>query len=61
VKVLTHRPRYIEPVVVPKFGEGAYSTVEARQAAPIMQSVEEPTIVPKVPTVGPVEAKNDKA
>jgi hypothetical protein len=23
VKVLTHRPRYIEPVVVPEFGEGA--------------------------------------
>jgi hypothetical protein len=22
VKVLTHRPRYIEPAVVPKFGEG---------------------------------------
>jgi hypothetical protein len=30
VKVLTHRPRYIEPVVVPKFGEGASSTAEAR-------------------------------
>jgi hypothetical protein len=37
------------------------STAEARQAAPIVQSVEEPTIVPKMPTVGPVEAKDDKA
>jgi hypothetical protein len=61
VKVLTHRPRYIEPTVVPKFGEGASSTTEARQAALIVRSVEEPTLVPKVPTVGPTEAKNNKA
>jgi hypothetical protein len=61
VKVLTHRPRYIEPVVVPEFGEGASSTVEARQAAPVMQSIEEPTVVPKMLTVGPVEAKDGKA
>jgi hypothetical protein len=32
VKVLTHRPRYIEPAVVPEFGEGASSTAEARQS-----------------------------
>jgi hypothetical protein len=61
VKVLTHRSRYIEPAVVPEFGEGACSTAEARQAAPIVQSVEEPTVVLNVPTVGPAEAKNDKA
>jgi hypothetical protein len=61
VKVLTHRPRYIEPAVVPKFGEGACSTAEARQATPIAQSVEETTVMPKTPTVGPTKAKNDKA
>jgi hypothetical protein len=61
VKVLAHRPRYIEPVVVPKFGEGASSTTEARQAASVVQSVEEPNVVPNMPTVGPVEAKDDKA
>jgi hypothetical protein len=61
IKVLTHRPRYIEPVVVPELGEGASLTAEARQAVPIAQSVEEPTVVPKMPTVGPVEAKDDKA
>jgi hypothetical protein len=61
VKVLTHRPRYIEPAVVPEFAEGATSTAEARQAASIAQSVEEPTVVPKMPTVGPAEAKDDKA
>jgi hypothetical protein len=42
VKVLTHRPRYIEPAVVPEFGEWASSNAEARQAAPIVQSVEQP-------------------
>jgi hypothetical protein len=61
VKVLTHRSCYIEPAVVPKFAEEASSTAEARQAASIAQSVEEPTVVPKMPTVGPAEAKDDKA
>jgi hypothetical protein len=61
VKVLTHQPRYIEPAVVPEFGEEASSTTEAKQAAPIMQSVEEPIVVPKVSTVRLAEAKDDKA
>jgi hypothetical protein len=61
VKVLTHRPRYIEPATVPEFGEGASSTAEARQAGPIVQSAEEPIVVLKVPTVGPAEARDDKA
>jgi hypothetical protein len=46
---------------VPELGEGASSTAEERQAAPIMQSVEEPTVVSKMPAVRPVEAKDDKA
>jgi hypothetical protein len=46
---------------VPEFGEGASSTAEARQAAPIAQSAEEPIVVSKVPTVGPAEARDDKA
>jgi hypothetical protein len=61
MKVLTSRPRYIEPAVVPKFGEGASSTAEARQAASITQSAEERTVMPKTPLVEPVEAKVDKA
>jgi hypothetical protein len=40
VKVLTHRPRYIEPAVVPGFGEGTSSAAEAKQTAPIVQSAE---------------------
>jgi hypothetical protein len=47
--------------VVPEFGEGASSTAEARQAAPIVHGVEEPTVVPKMPIVRPIEAKDDKA
>jgi hypothetical protein len=61
VKVLTHRPCYIEPAIVPEFGEGPSSATKARQTASIVQSAEEPTVVPKVPTVGPAEAKDDKA
>jgi hypothetical protein len=56
VKVLTHRPCYIEPVVVPEFVEGASSTAEATQAAPIAQSVEEPTVMSKTPTIEADEA-----
>jgi hypothetical protein len=61
VKVLTHRPLYIEPIVVPEFAEGASSIAEARQAASITQSCEEPTVMPKMPIVEPIEAKVDKA
>jgi hypothetical protein len=61
MKVLTHQPRYIEPAVVPEFGEGTSSTAEVKQAAPNVQSVEEPIVVPKVPTVGPAEAEDNKA
>jgi hypothetical protein len=61
MKVLTHRPRYIEPVVVPKFGAGTSSAAKAKEAASIVQSTEEAIVVPKVPTVGPAEARDDKA
>jgi hypothetical protein len=61
MKVLTHRPRYIEPTVVPKFGAGASSAAEAKEAASIVQSAEEPIVLPKVPKVGPAEARDDKA
>jgi hypothetical protein len=61
VKVLTHRSRYIEPSVVPEFGAGTSSVAEAEKAASIVQSTEEPTVVSKVPTVGPTISKDDKA
>jgi hypothetical protein len=59
MKVLTHRPRYIEPVIVPEFGEETSSNTKAKQDAPIVQSAEESIVVSKVPTVGP--AKDDAA
>jgi hypothetical protein len=61
MNVLTHRPRYIEPVVVPKFGAGTSLAAEAKEAASIVQSTEEPIVVPKVPIVEPVEPRDDKA
>jgi hypothetical protein len=61
VKVLTRRPRYIEPVVEPDFGAGCSSAAKATETAPIAQSTEDPTVVSKAHTVEPVEDKVDKA
>jgi hypothetical protein len=58
IKVLTHRPRYIETAIVPKFGEETSSVAEAKQAAPAARSVEESTIVSMVPIVEPVKAED---
>jgi hypothetical protein len=60
LKVLTHRPRYIEPVVVPEFGGEASSAAEPREHVPPTQKVEEPAIMPKAPSVELVETKVDK-
>jgi hypothetical protein len=46
---------------VPEFGAGSSSAAEATQIAPIAQSAEEATVVPKVLIAEPVEAKVDKA
>jgi hypothetical protein len=61
IKVLTHRPRYIETTVVPEFGEGTSSIVEAEQAALAIRSAEGSTVVPKVPIVGSAETKDGAA
>jgi hypothetical protein len=61
IKVLTHRPRYIETAIVPKFGEETSSAIEAKQVAPAARSAEESTIVPKVPIVEPVKAEDGAA
>jgi hypothetical protein len=34
LKVFTHRSRYIEPAIVPEFGEETSSVTEAKEAAP---------------------------
>jgi hypothetical protein len=61
VKVLTHRPHYIEPAVVPEFGAGSTSVAEATQTTSITQSTKESTVMPKTHTVKAVEDKVDKA
>jgi hypothetical protein len=60
LKVFTHRPRYIEPAVVPEFGVGTSSTVERKETALTTQSTEESAVMPKVPTAKEVEMKVDK-
>jgi hypothetical protein len=60
MKVLTHRPRYIEPAVVPEFGGEASSAAESRETAPPMQRAEELATMPKAPSVELVETKVDK-
>jgi hypothetical protein len=61
MKVLTHRLRYIEPVVIPEFGERASSAAETKETVLTAQSTREPATMPKVLTVGLVETKVDKA
>jgi hypothetical protein len=61
MKVLTHRPRYIEQTVIPEFGEGTSSAAKAKETVPIMQSTVEPSVLPKITTVGPAKAENNKA
>jgi hypothetical protein len=34
LKVLTHRPRYIEPTVVPEFGGETSSAAESKEPIP---------------------------
>jgi hypothetical protein len=47
MKVLTHRPRYIEPATVPEFVGEAYLATEAKKLVPV-QKAEELSATPKV-------------
>jgi hypothetical protein len=60
MKVLTHRPCYIESAVMPEFGGEASSTAEPRELVPPTQKTEEPVIMPKVPSAELAESKTDK-
>jgi hypothetical protein len=57
LKILTHRPRYIEPAVIPEFGEGASSAAKAKETVPPAQRTEESVTMLKVPSVELVETK----
>jgi hypothetical protein len=58
VKVLTHRPRYIEPATVPEFGGETSSATEAKEHA-LTQKIEEPAAMPKASSAKIAEPKAD--
>jgi hypothetical protein len=60
LKVLTHRPCYIELATIPEFGEGTSSVAKTKETIPPVQRTEEPAIMPKVPSVELVETKANK-
>jgi hypothetical protein len=60
LKVLTHRPRYIEPAVIPDLGEGTSSSAKTKETVPPVQRTEESATMPKVPLVKLVETKANK-
>jgi hypothetical protein len=59
VKVLTHRPRFIKPASVPKFGDETSTATEAKGPAPTQKN-EEPAIMPKANNIKEIEAAKTK-
>jgi hypothetical protein len=60
LKVLTHRPLYIEPAIVPEFGGETSSVTKAKEAAPPTQKTEEPAPMLKVPSIKLIETRVDE-
>jgi hypothetical protein len=58
VKVLTHRPRYIETATVPEFGGETSSATEAKEPT-LTQKIEEPTAMLKASSAKLAELKAD--
>jgi hypothetical protein len=59
VKVFTHRPRYIEPAIVPEFGGETSSATEAKEPA-LAQKTEELTAMPKVEKIEEPKAEETR-
>jgi hypothetical protein len=59
VKVLTHRPRFIEPASVPKFG-GETSTATEAKGPTLTQKNKEPSMMPKADNIKEIEAAKTK-
>jgi hypothetical protein len=59
VKVLTHRPRYIGPAIVPEFGGETSSAIEAKGPS-LTQRIEEPTAMPKTDKIEEPRTKGTK-
>jgi hypothetical protein len=60
LKVLTHRPRYIEPAIVPEFGGETSSAAIPKELIP-SQKAKEPATLPKATSAKLAEPKTDKA
>jgi hypothetical protein len=59
MKVLTHRPHYIEPATVPEFVDEASSATEAKKPIPA-QKAEEPSTTPKAERTKESKAEGTK-
>jgi hypothetical protein len=59
LKVLTHRPHYIEPAIVPEFGGETSSAIEAKGPA-LTQRIEEPAIMLKTDKIEEPRIKETK-
>jgi hypothetical protein len=60
LKVLTHRPCYIEPAIVPEFGGETSSVAIPKEPIP-SQKAKEPATLPKATSAKLAEPKTDKA
>jgi hypothetical protein len=60
LKVLTHRPCYIEPAVIPEFGGETSSAAGPKEPNPPTQKAEEPATMPKAFSAEQDESKTGK-
>jgi hypothetical protein len=59
MKVLTHRPRYIEPATVPEFVGETSSATEAKEPTPL-SNIEEPAKMPEMEKIEEPRAEETK-
>jgi hypothetical protein len=59
MKVLTHRPHYIEPATVPEFVGETSSAPEAKEPTPL-PNIEEPVIMPEIEKIEEPKAKETR-
>jgi hypothetical protein len=59
MKVLTHRPRYIEPATVPEFVDETSSATEAKEPTPL-SNIEEPAKMPEMEKIEEPRAEETK-
>jgi hypothetical protein len=59
MKVLTHRPRYIEPAIVPEFVGETSSATEAKEPTPL-PNIEEPAMIPEMEKIEEPRAEEAK-